>query len=83
MSKQPTIKSKILDMKDKLRIIEAFDEKVKTEGKVNKAQFAVQYGLSKSSFGSILNQRQSLKDATEVGKTVEGRKKSRKDPMTK
>ena len=34
MSKQPTMKRKILDMKDKLRIIEAFDEKVKTEGKV-------------------------------------------------
>ena len=55
MSKQPTMKRKILDMKDKLRIIEAFDEKVKTEGKVNKAQFAAQYGLSKSSFGSILS----------------------------
>ena len=66
-------------MKDKLRIIEAFDEKVKTEGKVNKAQF----GLSKSSFGSILNQRKSLKVAAEEGKTVEGRKKSRNYPMTK
>ena len=52
MSKQPTMKRKILDMKDKLRII---DEKVKTEGKVNKAQFAAQYGLSKCSFGSILS----------------------------
>ena len=56
MSKQPTTKRKIiLDMKDKLRIIEAFDEKVKTEGKVYKVHFAAQYGLSKSSFGSILN----------------------------
>ena len=64
MSKQPTIKRKILEMKDK-------------------AQFAAQYGLSKSSFGSILNQHQSLKVAAEEGKTIEGRKKSRKDPLTK
>ena len=55
MSKQPTMKRKILDMKDKLRIIEAFDEKVKTEGTVSKAQFVAQYGLSMSSFGSILS----------------------------
>ena len=55
MSKQPTMKRKILDMKDKLRIIEAFDKKVITEGKVNKKQFAAQYGLSMTSFGSILN----------------------------
>ena len=57
MSKQNINKRKILDMKDKIRIIEAFDEKVKKEGKVNKAQFAAPYGLTKSSFGTILSQR--------------------------
>ena len=49
-----TLKRKVLDFKQKQKIIEEYDNLVKVQGKVNKAKFAKSHGLPKSSLGTIL-----------------------------
>ena len=39
-------KRKVLDFKQKQKIIQEYDELVKRQGKVNKTKFAEKYGLS-------------------------------------
>ena len=63
-------KRKVLDFKQKQKIIQEFDELVKTQGKVNKTKFAEKHGLAKSSLSTILDSknRQVLELAELEGK---------------
>ena len=67
-------------MSTKLNILEAYDTRVASQGKVNKKKFAAEFRLTKSSFGVILNKRKSLETAEEEGKVVSGRKRYRASP---
>ena len=68
-------KRKVLDFKQ--RIIQEFDELVKTQGKVIKTKFAEKHGLAKSSLFTILDSknRQVMDLAEMEGKIIEGRKR--------
>ena len=46
-------KRKVLDFKQKQKIILEFDELVKTQGKVNKTKFAEKYGMAKSNLDLV------------------------------
>ena len=50
-------KRKVLDFKQKQKIVQEFDELVKTQGKVNKTKFAEKYGLAKYSLATILDSK--------------------------
>lgn len=74
-------KRKNLDMSTKLRILEIYDMRVKSsQGKVNKSKFAAEFGLTKTSFASILTARKSLEIAEEAGKVIIGRKRCKVSP---
>ena len=50
-------KRKVLDFKQKQKIIQEYDELVKLQGKVNKTKFAEKHGLAKSSLSTILDSK--------------------------
>ena len=70
-------KRKVLDFKQKQKIIQEYDELVKRQGNVNKTKFAEKYGLAKSSLSTILDSknRQVMEVAELEGKAIEGRKR--------
>ena len=65
-------KRKVLDFKQKQKIIQGYDELVKRQGKVNKTKFAEKYGL----FTILDSKNRQVMEVTELeGKAIEGRKR--------
>ena len=65
-------KRKVLDLKQKQKIIQEYDELVKRQGKVNKTKFAEKYGL----FTILYSKNRQVMEVAELeGKAIEGRKR--------
>ena len=65
-----------------MKIIKAYDAKMAKEGKMNKAQFAANLGIARSSLSTILGDktRQSMETADNEGKAIHRRKRIKTSP---
>ena len=76
------LKRKNLDITQKKKIVYEYDRLISTGVKVNKAQFAQNHRLARSSLQTLLEpkNRELLTKAEVEGKYVEGRKRLRTSP---
>lgn len=79
---KPMLKRKNLDITQKKKIVYEYDRLISTGVKVNKAQFAQNHRLARSSLQTLLEpkNRELLTKAEVEGKDVEGRKRLRTSP---